>query len=48
MVPGAVLILVGLAVVVGGGGRPASDSATSTARGTDHPGAPETADVTGQ
>jgi drug/metabolite transporter (DMT)-like permease len=45
MVPGAVLILVGLVVVVGSGGSADSGAA---ARGTDHSGGSETADVTGQ
>jgi drug/metabolite transporter (DMT)-like permease len=45
MVPGAVLILAGLAVVTLGGGR---EGPALAARGTDHSGAPETADVTGQ
>jgi drug/metabolite transporter (DMT)-like permease len=40
MIPGAVLILIGLVVVTAGSG--------STIRGTDHSGAPETADVTGE
>jgi drug/metabolite transporter (DMT)-like permease len=50
MVPGAVLILAGLAVVVGGNASAASDQALPdhAARGTDHSGAPETADVTRQ
>jgi drug/metabolite transporter (DMT)-like permease len=43
MVPGAVLILAGLAVVVGSGPAPAPEPAP---RGTDHSDAPETADVT--
>ncbi|MBS2963652.1 DMT family transporter [Actinocrinis puniceicyclus] len=55
MVPGAVLILAGLAVVTLGGGTAASEAAASggatldaDTRGTDHPGVPETLDVTGQ
>jgi drug/metabolite transporter (DMT)-like permease len=40
MIPGAVLILVGLVVVTAGSG--------GVVRGTDHSGAPETADVTGE
>jgi drug/metabolite transporter (DMT)-like permease len=45
MVPGAVLILAGLAVVVGSS---SGENADSTLRGTDHAGVPETADVTHQ
>ena len=45
MVPGAVLILAGLAVVVGSTGTADPDAKT---RGTDHSGVTETADVTGQ
>jgi drug/metabolite transporter (DMT)-like permease len=45
MVPGAVLILIGLVVVVGSTGGASADAG---ARGTDHSGAPETADVTHQ
>ena len=45
MIPGAVLILLGLVVVTAGSGGTGSAAAL---RGTDHSGAPETADVTGE
>jgi drug/metabolite transporter (DMT)-like permease len=45
MIPGALLILLGLVVVTTGSG---SGDPAVTVRGTDHPGVPETADVTGE
>jgi drug/metabolite transporter (DMT)-like permease len=48
MLPGAALILAGLAVVTLGSGAAQQAALPPEARGTDHSGAPETADVTGQ